>query len=152
MIAYGNMIRYDITLVDLTSNFFFLCTDMKVWCLIVTLSLSHLYPGSGVLLDCIDFWSMPSFSLLYIRIYSGWSSAWIFMKKGLIWEITDNYLSYDVASGSEIMPCNKIDKPLVVTDFRETLWRPQQRCVHNNIITLLRQKWDFKVIFMSYDK
>ena len=30
-------------------------------------------------------------------------------------------LSYDVASGSEIMPCNKIDKPLVVIDFRETL-------------------------------
>ena len=24
------------------------------------------------------------------------------------------YLSYDVASGSEITPCNKIDKPLVV--------------------------------------
>ena len=30
-------------------------------------------------------------------------------------------LSYDVASGSEITPCNKIDKPLVVTDFREAL-------------------------------
>ena len=31
--------------------------------------------------------------------------------------------SYDAASGSEITPCNKIDKPLVVwfTDFRETL-------------------------------
>ena len=26
-------------------------------------------------------------------------------------------LSYDVASGSEIMPCNKIDKPLVVYRF-----------------------------------
>ena len=33
------------------------------------------------------------------------------------------HLSYDVASGSEIMPCNKIDKPQVVnfTDFQETL-------------------------------
>ena len=30
-------------------------------------------------------------------------------------------LSYDLASGSEITPCNKIDKPLVFTDFRETL-------------------------------
>ena len=30
-------------------------------------------------------------------------------------------LSYDVASGSEIIPYNKIDKPLVFTDFRETL-------------------------------
>ena len=28
--------------------------------------------------------------------------------------ITEIKLSYDVASGSEIMPCNKIDKPLVV--------------------------------------
>ena len=26
-------------------------------------------------------------------------------------------LSYDVASGSEITPCNKIDKPLVVYRF-----------------------------------
>ena len=26
-------------------------------------------------------------------------------------------LSYDAASGREIMPCIKIDKPLVVTDF-----------------------------------
>ena len=30
----------------------------------------------------------------------------------------DSYsLSYDVASGSEIRPCNKIDKPLVVYRF-----------------------------------
>ena len=31
----------------------------------------------------------------------------------------DSYLvlSYDVASGSEITPCNKIDKPLVVYRF-----------------------------------
>ena len=28
--------------------------------------------------------------------------------------ILDYSLSYEVASGSEIMPCNKIDKPLVV--------------------------------------
>ena len=28
-----------------------------------------------------------------------------------------NILSYDVASGSEITPCNKIDKPLVVYRF-----------------------------------
>ena len=29
----------------------------------------------------------------------------------------DFYLSYDVASGSEITPCNRIDKPLVVYRF-----------------------------------
>ena len=27
------------------------------------------------------------------------------------------HLSYDIASGSEIKPCNKIDKPLVVYKF-----------------------------------
>ena len=26
----------------------------SLWCLIVSLTLSHLYPGSGVVLDCID--------------------------------------------------------------------------------------------------
>ena len=33
--------------------------------------------------------------------------------------VTHSYLllSYDVASGSEITPCNKIDKPLVVYKF-----------------------------------
>ena len=25
-----------------------------LWCLTVCLSLSHLYPGSGVVLDCLD--------------------------------------------------------------------------------------------------
>ena len=31
--------------------------------------------------------------------------------------VEENTLSYDVASGSEITPCNKIDKPLVVYRF-----------------------------------
>ena len=31
MFAYGNRINYDSTLVDLTSNFFILCTYMKIW-------------------------------------------------------------------------------------------------------------------------
>ena len=26
----------------------------SLWCLIVSLSFSHRYPGSGVVLDCID--------------------------------------------------------------------------------------------------
>ena len=36
----------------------------RLWCLIVTLSLSHWYPGSGVVLDCVDSWSLPSILLL----------------------------------------------------------------------------------------
>ena len=31
--------------------------------------------------------------------------------------VDKTYLSYDVASGSEITPCYKIDKPLVVNRF-----------------------------------
>ena len=36
----------------------------RLCCLIVKLSLSHWYLGSGVLLDCIDSWSLPSFYLI----------------------------------------------------------------------------------------
>ena len=35
----------------------------RFWYLIVKLSLSHWYPGSGVVLYCIDSWSLPSFLL-----------------------------------------------------------------------------------------
>ena len=31
-----------------------------LWYLIMNLSLSHWYPGSDVVLDCIDSWSLPS--------------------------------------------------------------------------------------------
>ena len=38
----------------------------RLWYLILTLSLSHWYPGSGVVLECIDSWSLPSFLLLIL--------------------------------------------------------------------------------------
>ena len=38
----------------------------RLWCLIVTLSLSHWCPGSSVVLACIDSWPLPSFLLLKI--------------------------------------------------------------------------------------
>ena len=34
--------------------------------LIVKMSLSPWYPGSGVVLDCIDSWSLPSFLLYFL--------------------------------------------------------------------------------------
>ena len=37
----------------------------RLWCLIVSLLLSHWYFGSGVVLDCIDSWSLPSFLLIF---------------------------------------------------------------------------------------
>ena len=35
-----------------------------LWCLTVSLSLSHWYPWSGVVLDCIDSWSLHPYLLL----------------------------------------------------------------------------------------
>ena len=62
-------------------------------------------------------------------------------------------LSYEVASWSEVKPCNKIDKPLVVYRFSGNVMTSITRWVHNDkIITFLPQKLDFKVILMSYDK
>ena len=40
----------------------------RLWCLIVKLSLSHWYPGSGVVLHCIDSWSLPSFLLYFCSL------------------------------------------------------------------------------------
>ena len=37
----------------------------RLWCLIVKLSLSHWCPWSGVVLDCIDSWTLPSFSYFF---------------------------------------------------------------------------------------
>ena len=35
----------------------------RLWCLTVSLSLSHRYPGSGVVLDCIGSWSLHPYLL-----------------------------------------------------------------------------------------
>ena len=35
----------------------------RLWCLTVSLSLSLWYPGSGVVLDCIDSWSLHTYLL-----------------------------------------------------------------------------------------
>ena len=35
----------------------------RLWCLIMKFSLSYWYPGSVVVLDCIDSWSLPPFLL-----------------------------------------------------------------------------------------
>ena len=52
----------------------------SLWCLIVSLSLSHLwcltvslllfhwYPGSGVVLDCIDYWCLHPYLLCYENV------------------------------------------------------------------------------------
>ena len=39
----------------------------RLWCLTVSLSLSHWYLGSGLVLDCIDSWSLHPY-YLYIKL------------------------------------------------------------------------------------
>ena len=58
-----------------------------------------------------------------IRIYAVWSGRSVLklsVNLVILFHNNQNFtkaLSYDVASGSEITPCNKIDKPLVVYRF-----------------------------------
>ena len=63
-------------------------------------------------------------------------------------------VSYDIAPGSEIMSCNKIDKPLVVYRFLGNIMTSitTLRTHNDKIITFLYKKGDFKIILMSYDK
>ena len=55
----------------------------RLWCLTVILSLSHRYPWSGAVLDCIDSWSLPpfllllAFSLAHIRVFTGRSCHYV---------------------------------------------------------------------------
>ena len=39
----------------------------RLWFLIVSLLLFHWYPGSGMVLDCIDFWPLSPFSLQLVQ-------------------------------------------------------------------------------------
>ena len=42
----------------------------RLWCITVSLSLSHWYPGSGMLLDCIDSWSLHPYLPWYQQKFS----------------------------------------------------------------------------------
>ena len=46
----------------------------RLWCLTVSVSLSHWYPGSGVVLDCIDSWSLHPYLLW--RRYRSHDKIW----------------------------------------------------------------------------
>ena len=53
-----------------------------------------------------------------ISLYKNKIADFVLINHGIfLSSILYNDLSYDVASGSEITPCNKIDKPLVVYRF-----------------------------------
>ena len=44
----------------------------RLWCLTLSLSLSHWYPESGVVLDCIDSWSLHPYLLWWKYRFSPW--------------------------------------------------------------------------------
>ena len=48
-------------------------------------------------------------------------SNWEFVSFSLVSWVWYLIVSYDVASESELTPCNKINKPLVLIDLRQTL-------------------------------
>ena len=73
----------------------------------------------------------------------------IFTEKQI--EIKKPILSYDVTSGSEIMPCNKTDKPLVVYRFTGNVMTSITTFDHKDkIITFLPRNEISK--YLSYDK
>ena len=73
-----------------------------LWCLTVSLSLSHWYPGSGVVLDCMDSWSLhpyllkknfrtmhpPQDGIYYIQAYRNLSWKWGYDRKNILYRIT----------------------------------------------------------------
>ena len=46
----------------------------RLWCLTVSLSLSHWYPGSGVVLDCIDSWSLHRYLVSFYVLHIDFSA------------------------------------------------------------------------------
>ena len=61
----------------------------RLWCLAVSLLLSHCYPGSGVVLDCIDSRSMHP-SLLTLNIFTMCSRIQIVYKQILSWMLVSS--------------------------------------------------------------
>ena len=49
----------------------------RLWCLTVSLSLSHWYHGPGVVLNCIDSWSSHPYLLYLTQVSQHWDVACI---------------------------------------------------------------------------
>ena len=82
----------------------------RLWCLTVSLSLSNWYPGSGVVLDCIDSWSLHPYLLSSIKNTAHMALACLFRHH------TSN-LNWDMLNDSDFkawvkyfgMPCSGTD-------------------------------------------
>ena len=60
----------------------------RLWCLTVSLSLFHWYPGSGVVLDCIGSWSLHPYLITLVNLYNSYNS------RQLTTVVQDWYLFY----------------------------------------------------------
>ena len=55
----------------------------RLWCLAVSLLLSHWYPGSGMILDCIDSWSLHPYLLCMTLEMETWENiVWFYGEQG----------------------------------------------------------------------
>ena len=122
----------------------------SLWCLTVSVSLSHWYPGPGVVLDCIDSWSLHPYLLclvaypkefyrlpfpiyfLYYPIFRS-SSVTVHIRTNILWEISE-WLQKDWVKNKWVWPgCITItDQPMA----------PQER---NTGIQIARLKSTFSV-------
>ena len=99
-----------------------MCTCYGLYChIIFYLSVFNLFLSIFAISDEMSGYFANQFYSDHIVTLQICSWSEVFMSQ--VWKLSSHYmyLSYDVASGSEITPCNKIDKPLVVADIRETL-------------------------------
>ena len=87
----------------------------RLWCATVSLSLSNWYPGSGVVFDCIDSWSLHPYllyRLLLIHMYQ-WQTQhalplvpsdpwrWRWQKKllcSVVWHYHQSYVQHYMAN------------------------------------------------------
>ena len=63
----------------------------RLWCLTVSLSLPHWYPGSGVVLDCIDSLSLYPYFLYWALVCWSWSVNEIVHNSWTTWYIWINF-------------------------------------------------------------
>ena len=76
----------------------------RLWCLTVSFLLSHWYPGSGVVLDCIDSWSLHPYLLSCIfsminRLLTNFKKVSVFQSKCYLLYVSSWYLNWYKKTG-----------------------------------------------------
>ena len=110
----------------------------RLWCHIVKLSLSHWYPRSAVVLDCIDSWSLPSFFLCQTsdplahqngcdRIFKIWSFT-------MLWSMTTQLMDPTSLSANPFLTLCRLES------FKRVLLKTVETQVKCCIIGPVQQK------------